>query len=56
MNQQTKQEPTERLNQYELVLAMTKYIRQNPDSPFTLRLKQCKGQAEQFAIFESLPN
>lgn len=55
MNQQTKKEPTERLNQYELVLAMTEYIRQNPDSPAVLKLKQCKGQAEQFAVFSSIP-
>jgi len=38
-------------NQYELVLAMALFIRQNPDDPLVLKLKQCRSQSEQNALF-----
>jgi len=41
-------------NQYEMVLAMSLFIRQNPDDPRVLELKQCRSQEDQFKIFEKL--
>ena len=38
-------------NQYDLVLAMAQFIRKNPDSPTSKRLKECKNQADQESIF-----
>ena len=40
------------LNQYELVLAMTNFIRLNPGHPVNSKLKQCKTQLEQMQIFQ----
>jgi hypothetical protein len=45
---------TPRMNQYEMVLAMTEYIRQNPDAPLSSKLKQCKSQSEQVLLFSAL--
>ena len=33
-------------NQYEMVLAMALFIRQNPDDQLVLKLKQCKSQED----------
>jgi len=30
---------------------MAEYIRKNPDSPLTSKIKGCKDQTEQFALF-----
>jgi hypothetical protein len=43
-----------KMNQYEMVLAMTEYIRQNPDAPLSSKLKQCKSQSEQVLLFSTL--
>jgi len=40
-----------KFNQYELCLAMAAFMRENPDSQLTLRLKQCNNQAEQAELF-----
>ena len=50
--QPKKQQP--RMNQYELVLAMTEYIRQNPDALLSTKLKLCKSQSEQVLLFSPL--
>lgn len=34
-----------------MVLMMAEYIRKNPDSPLTSKIKGCKDQTEQFALF-----
>lgn len=39
-------------NQYQLCLKMAEFIRKNPDSILVPKLKQCKNQDEQAAIFE----
>ena len=47
----SKNAPEKNYNQYELVLAMTQYIRQNPDADLSLKLKQCTHQSEQVKLF-----
>lgn len=39
------------LNQYELVLASTEYIRQNPDADLTKKLTACVHQSDLMKIF-----
>lgn len=42
------------LNQYDLVLAMTAWIRKNSDDPRVSELKRCKCQSEQMALFKTI--
>ena len=40
-----------RINQYEMVLGMTQFIRANPDAVLVKQLKECTQQATQMEIF-----
>jgi len=40
------------LNQYELVLASTEYIRQNPDAALTKKLTACVHQSDLMKLFK----
>lgn len=40
-----------KLNQYELILAMTQYMRQDPNDPLVAKLKACTQQSVQMNIF-----
>lgn len=42
------------MNQYQLALAITEWIRQNPDDYRVKELKQCTQQADQFKMFEEI--
>lgn len=42
------------MNQYDMILTMSQYIRQNPTSQLSKDIKQCKSQSEQIILMNKL--
>ena len=42
------------INQYDYILAITAWMRKNPNDPRCAQIKQCKSQSEQFEVFKTI--